>query len=132
MHRLIRDDLPILYLDDAVCLQRHTFIMGDHEDGLSILAVGQFQQGDDLLRILPVKVPCRLVRQQDRGLVDQGAPDCRPLLLSPGKLPRQVFQPVPSPNVLTMSSNRSLPGSLLSKSMGRQMFFSTLSVGIRL
>ena len=52
--------------------------MGDQEDSLFILAVGQFQQGDDLLRILPVKVPCRLVRQQDRGLVDQGAPDCRP------------------------------------------------------
>lgn len=97
LHRLIRDNLPILYLDDAVCFQCHILIMGDQQDGLFILAVGQFQQGDDFLRILPVKVPCRLVRQQDRGLVDQGASDCRPLLLSPGKLPRQVFQPVAQP-----------------------------------
>jgi hypothetical protein len=48
-------------------------VVGDHEQGLVIALVRQFEHVDDLLGVLAVQVACGFIRQDQGGAVDQGA-----------------------------------------------------------
>ena len=56
--------------------------MGDKNYGDPVFAVEPLENSQDLHAGPRVQIPRRLVRQQDRGLVDQGTGDGHSLLLS--------------------------------------------------
>src|SRR5690606_12940675 len=60
-------------------------IVGDHHDGLAVLAVELLQQAQDLLGGLAVQVAGGLVADQQGRVGDDRAGDRHPLLLAAGK-----------------------------------------------
>ena len=66
-------------------------VVGDHDDGLAVLAVELLQQAEDLLGGLAVEVAGRLVADQQRRIGDDRAGDGDALLLAAGQLARLVL-----------------------------------------
>ena len=64
--------------------------MGNHDNCIAVLAADIFQQLQDLLGSVVVQCTGRLVAQQNVRILDNGSADRRPLLLSAGKLVRQL------------------------------------------
>jgi hypothetical protein len=62
-------------------------VVGDHHDGLPVLAVEALQQVEDFVAGLAVEIAGRLVAEQQRGVGDQGPRDADALLLPARKLP---------------------------------------------
>jgi hypothetical protein len=90
-------DLPVPQLDPAVCAAGHVRVVRDqHDRGAG--RVELLQQAEDADAGGRVEVPGRLVREQDRGLADQGAGDRDPLPLAAGQLLPAVGCPVPEPD----------------------------------
>src|SRR4029077_2405231 len=89
-------NLAVMQLDAAIGQAGNNRIVGDHHDGAS-LAVQFAQQAQDNLFVDRVQVPSGLVGQNDFRIVDQGASDVNPLLLSSGQLGWKmmggIFQP---------------------------------------
>ena len=86
---LIGTDPSVFNRDDAVGLQRDIFIMGDDDAGLIALLVRYSQQRHDLLSVAAVQIAGRLIRKQDRRMMNQRSSDRHPLLLPAGKLAGQ-------------------------------------------
>ena len=83
------DDLAVLQIKDALGKVGQLLVVGDHDDGVAP-AVQSREDGDDLLAGLGIEVAGRLVGQDQRGLVHQGAGDGHPLPLPARKLVRPV------------------------------------------
>src|SRR5690606_12627148 len=60
-------------------------VVGDHDDGLAVLAVEHLQQAQDLVGGLAVEVAGGFVADQQGGVGDQGAGDRHALFLAAGK-----------------------------------------------
>src|SRR6266542_465667 len=65
-------------------------IVGDHDDGLAVLAVEGLEQAEDLIARLAVQVPGRFIAQQQGRIGHDGAGQADPLLFAAGKRPRIV------------------------------------------
>ena len=79
-------DLAVAHIDVAIGKLSRIRVVSDHQHGLAQLLVGLLQQGEHGFRILGVEIAGGLVRQDDRRLVDQGARQRNPLLLTAGEL----------------------------------------------
>ncbi len=84
----------VLQVDPPVGALPHLFIVGHHQDGVSLF-VQLFQNPHDDLFVGRVQVSRGLVGQDDLRLVDQGPRDGHPLLLASRQLRRQMLRPVP-------------------------------------
>src|SRR4029079_18069198 len=85
---LLLDDDAVEHADDPVGLAPHGDVVGDDEEDAPPLDVQPAHQRDDLLRVLGVEVAGRLVRPDDRGVVDERAGDRDPLgLRAPNAVP---------------------------------------------
>ena len=81
-------------MHDAVGVGGGFRIVRDHDDGLSQLLVQLTQHLQHNFRIPGVQVAGGLIRQDDLGLVDDGASDGHALLFPAGKLGRAMAQAV--------------------------------------
>ena len=64
--------------------------MGDHDDGLAMIAVQFLQQAQDLVGRGAVEITGRLVTEQQLRVGNDGPGNCDALLLTAGELPRIV------------------------------------------
>ena len=69
-------------------------VVGHHHDRLAELRVQLLEQGEDVVGARAIEVARRLVGDDDRRVVDDGARDRDALLLPAGELPRVVLHPV--------------------------------------
>src|SRR5271166_324612 len=91
---LRRNDGTIAHVDDAVAIAGSLGIVRNHQHRLTQLLVGLPQHLQHDLGILRVEITGRLVRQNDRGLVDQGARQRHALLLAAAHLGRAMVEPL--------------------------------------
>src|SRR5881409_444446 len=80
------EDRPVSHQDDALHLISNGAVVGDDDECEPFLLVQPFHEFHDLVRGFRVQVPRRLVREDDVRLIDEGAGDGDPLLLTAGKL----------------------------------------------
>src|SRR6187551_808346 len=106
---LLLDDDAVEHADDPVGLAPHGDVVGDDEEAEPPLDVQPAHQRDDLLRVLGVEVAGRLVRPDDRWVVDERAGDRDPLALAARKRVRNMPGPVGDPDELERVE-RLLPG----------------------
>ena len=106
--------------------------MGDHDDGLAVLAHGAAHEVEDLGAGLGVEVARRLVGEDDVGLAGQGAGDGDTLLLAAGQLARAVLQAVVQPDRRDDLVDPRLVAVSPPSISGSMMFSLAVSVGIRL
>src|SRR3989454_7262339 len=85
---------PVAHVHDAVGVGGGFRIVRDHDDGLSQLLVQLTQHLQHNFRIPGVQVAGGLIRQDDLGLVDDGASDGHALLFPAGKLGRAMAQAI--------------------------------------
>src|SRR6187200_882613 len=97
---LLLDDHAVEHPHDAVGLAAHGDVMGDDEEAEPSLDVQLTHQGDDVLRVLRIEVARRLVRPDDRRVVDERARDRDALALPARELVGDVFGPVAEPDEL--------------------------------
>ena len=77
---------------DFVEVVRH-----DH-DGAALLAVNRLQKVDDLLAGVRVEITGGLIREEERGIGDEGASDSHALLLSARQLRGAMVQAIAKPD----------------------------------
>src|SRR2546426_293337 len=77
---LVRGDQPVAQRHDASCVRCDVVLVRHHHDGLA-LAVQLREHLHDLAARRGIEVPGGLVREQDRGLVDQRPRDGHTLTL---------------------------------------------------
>src|SRR5947209_20541746 len=75
------DDLAVPHAQDAMGPRADGGVVGHEDKCLPLLAVQAHQEIHDLRRRLRVQVPRRLVRPDDRRVIDEGAGDRDALLL---------------------------------------------------
>jgi hypothetical protein len=83
--------LPVTKVDDAI---RHRGVVGivrDHEHGLSAFFDQFSQKRHDAFTLNAVKVPRRLIRQDEKRLNDQGAGNGDALLFAAGEFMRAML-----------------------------------------
>src|SRR5581483_946678 len=85
------DDVTVTHLDDALAGSGCFRIVGNHDDGLIESVVQLAKHFQDEFRVLSIKISCRLVSQNDRRSIDDGARERYALLLAAGKLERLVM-----------------------------------------
>ncbi len=83
----------VVHKDYPVGVSRNIFVVSDHDDGVAF-AVETDEELHDLTGGDAVEVSGRLVGEQDRRLVHEGAGDGDPLALAAGELVRPVPGPV--------------------------------------
>ena len=93
MHRLFYER-PLVQMQGVAGVFGGLRVMGDHHDGLAVLAVERLQQAQDLLGRLPVQVAGGLVADQQGRVGDDGAGDGHALLLAAGQFVRAVLRAV--------------------------------------
>ena len=96
----IRNDDSVAHRDDAVGEGGHVRLVCHQHDRQAALAIERLNGRHDLVRGPRVEVSRRLVRQQDRRIVDEGPRDRDPLLLAARQLAREAALPVRQPEQL--------------------------------
>ena len=125
----------LVEVDDAAGEAGRLGIVGDHDDGLAVLAVEVLQQAQDLLGGLAVEVAGGLVADQQGRVGDDGAGDGDALLLAAGELGRFVLLAVGEAHQRQRRARRSLRARRRTRwvsSSGSSTLRSAESVGIRL
>ena len=84
--------LACFHTEDAVCSVCDSKVMRDHDESHTELLSGLEEKVQHLIRVLAVKCTGRLVGHDDIGVVDQRTRDSDTLLLTTGKLAREVVQ----------------------------------------
>src|SRR5687768_8917527 len=84
---LLRNDPSVLQAHGPLRVATDVLLVRDHHDGVPLF-MHLADEGHDLVRRLRVEVPRRLVGQDERRPIDEGAGDRRPLLLAAGQLVR--------------------------------------------
>ena len=87
-------DEAVLDADGPLGVMSHAGIVGDENDGDAVVPVELLEHLEDLLARVGIEVPCRLVREEHLGKVDERPGDCDALLLSAGELGRLMMGPV--------------------------------------
>src|SRR6059036_609042 len=87
------DDLTVPHAQDAVGPRADDGVMGHEDERLALLPIQADEEVHDLGRRLRVKVPGRLVRPYDRGVVHKRTGNRDALLLSRAQLGRLVVRP---------------------------------------
>ncbi len=80
-------------MDDPVGVVGDALIVRDEDDGQSVFLVEFPEDVEDFLTRIRVKITRRLVGDQDRAAIDQGAGDRDALLLTTGELGRLMVEP---------------------------------------
>src|SRR5207248_6584309 len=93
-------DLSIFEPDYSIRLGNDGGVVGDEDEGHAMLAIHPSHQADDLLAGLAVDLSGRLVAENQRWLVDQGARDRDPLLFASRHLIRAVMDAVDQPDFI--------------------------------
>ena len=83
-------DFSVVNGDNAVRLKSNAFVMGDDNERLPVFLVGNLEKVYDLSAVFGVKISCRLIGKHHRGRIHQSPTDGYSLLLTAGKLIRQV------------------------------------------
>src|ERR1043165_2795620 len=95
--------------DDSRRVGRDVGLVGDHDHGLP-LGVEGLEHPHDLLARGAVEVAGGLVREENRGLVDQRPRDRHPLALPPRELVGPVIHPVPEAHPVERGPGALPPG----------------------
>src|SRR5918996_2093827 len=98
LQSLLLDDLAVEHADDPVGLAADRDVVGDDQEREPALEVEPAHELDDLVRVLGVEVAGRLVRPDDRGIVDERAGDRDALSLAPRERVRHVSGPLREPD----------------------------------
>ena len=109
------EQLALLQVQRAAGELRGLRVVGDHDDGLAVLAVEHLQQPEDLVRGLAVEVAGGLIAHEQLRVGDQRARDRDALLLAAGELPRLVLGAVREPHDLQRH------GGVLAALRGREL-----------
>src|SRR5215469_2983605 len=109
------EQLALLEVQRAAGELRGLGIMGDHDDGLAVLAVEHLQESEDLVRGLAIEVPGRLIAHQQLRIGHQRARDRDALLLAAGELFRLVLGAIGEPHDLERD------GDVLAALRGREL-----------
>ena len=89
--------LAVLHLQNAVHVLAHAQVVSD-DDASAVVFMDEVSEGfHDLKGALGIEGGGRLVCQHDGGVVDQSTSNSDTLLLSAGKLGREVVQPIIQP-----------------------------------
>jgi len=112
-------DYPIQDAHDPLRAVRHVVIMGDHNNGHPLL-IQVMQQFQDARAGARVQVSSGLVRQKDRGLIDERPGDADTLLLATGKLGGEVVGPVCQPNAIKRRAGAFVPVAAIARVQERQ------------
>src|SRR5882762_8065985 len=81
-----RHNLPIAHVNNLVAVSGSLGVVGNHQDGLAEFTIGLAQHTQHDLRVPGIEITGGLIREHNRGLIDQRPGQCHTLLFSPGKL----------------------------------------------
>ena len=95
-------DPSVHYLQHPLCDESNGRVVGDDDDGCTLLVETTEKKGKDLVPIGRVQIAHRFVGQDDPGMGNQSSGDSSPLLLFPAELCRVVLGPV---NQVHLSKN---------------------------
>src|SRR5581483_6144737 len=84
------DDLSVAHMNDAIADGGCIRVVGDHQDGLSELLIGLPQHVEHYAGILGIEIPCRLIGEDQRRVIDQCACQGDALLLAAGEFARSM------------------------------------------
>ena len=84
--RLVFSDLAITKLYYAVCHILNGIVVGNHDDGISVLLVDLLDQTQNFLRCVVIQCTCRLVAKKDVRIFYNSTTNGSSLLLSTGEL----------------------------------------------
>ena len=84
----MRGELAFVEVDGARGAGGGVRVVGDHDDGLAVLAVERLEEAEDFVAGFAVEVAGRLVAEEQRGVGDDGPRDADALLLAAGKRAR--------------------------------------------
>ena len=87
---IIFPDLSVPELYDTVCHIFDGIIVRYHDHRVAVFLVDLLDQAEDFFGSLVIQCTRRLITQKNVRIFDDCTPDCRPLLLSAGKLVRQL------------------------------------------
>jgi hypothetical protein len=96
----IADNAAISKLDDPPGETSDAFLVGDQHDGDSFVFVQSLKGLHDLGASPAVEIAGGLIRQDQAGVIDQGARDGDPLLLSARELSGLMAAPIGEPDRL--------------------------------
>ena len=96
---LLRDNHPILHMNDAVRLGRKLVIMSHDDEGRPARAVQLTQQCEKRITSMRIEVAGRLIGQHQVRPLHQGPRDGDPLLLAAGQFARLVVQALAQPHL---------------------------------
>ncbi len=88
------NDEAVLHTNYTAKVPAVPVLVADHHDGLAEIAVEPGEEVQDRLRGRRVKICAGLVREDDRGFVDESPRDRNPLLLAPRELVLKVIGPI--------------------------------------
>src|SRR4051812_12645566 len=87
--------IELFEVHDVFELREDISVVADQEQGRALFGAGLAQERERFVRERGVEIAGRLVSEDERGAVGEGASDRGALLLADGKLPRVVTEPVP-------------------------------------
>ena len=99
----VAEDLPITQSDNALGLTSNVHVVGDDDQGHALL-VQRLKKRHHLFAGLGVEGAGRLVGQKDARVVDQGAGNGDPLLLTAGQFIRPVVGAVAQADAFAISA----------------------------
>src|SRR6185437_441738 len=88
------DEPPLVDVQSARGVRSGKRIVGDHDDGLALLAIQDLQQPQNVLRAPAVKIPRGLIAHQKRRVGNQRTGNRHALLLPTGELGGLVLGPI--------------------------------------
>ena len=106
--------------------------MGDHENRLPVAPGGAGEQGDDIPAVPAVQISRRLIGQNESGTGDQSPADGHALLLSSGKLAREMLSAVLKSEKLENLLHVSLIRPALIKEQGKNNILLHIELGNQL
>jgi hypothetical protein len=133
LQTLFVDDLAIDHAHDPIGRTADADVVGDDQERQPTLAVQAAHQRHDILGVLAVEVSRRLVGPDDRRIVDERAPDRRPLPL-PAESSSGTCAPRSANPTISSAANALRRASLAgtrATSSGNSTFSTALSTGIR-
>ena len=104
-----RED-TVIHTEDTVSLRCDIKVVGYHHKGLATSLTDLEEQAENFVCVCTVKVTCRLVCEEDLGVIDQSTCDRNSLTLTTGKLTGQVVETLGKTEALYELTERLLIG----------------------
>src|SRR5215813_13023341 len=86
----VTDAINLSQVQNLISRAKHGFIMRDDEHGFMVLPANSQKCRQHLPRRVGIEAGTWLIRQDQRGVIGQGAGNCHPLLLTPRQVLRLV------------------------------------------